>query len=857
MPRPCLKNILLGLLLLLAKSFLQPACAQVYDYHNIRFRQYTVLQGLPSDACTRIYKDSYGFLWVSTYYGVSIFNGNRFINLPVNSPKKDYYLGDCPYTFLQLNKDSMLISCSDGLYIFEYASNYISKLPRQPQVPASARISILGFNDPRTKILVKIGTRIYALNNDLQQCGMLECVNENIEQSLGAGFCAPYYFYYANSGYLISLNTESGYADSLLYRPGEAAGMVVSNQFPGGYLVATSSAFFLIEETTKRLIRTIPLPATARGNAFIPFCIKKNQRGNFWIGGRANLFIYCPARDKITVAKTSFTDSVSNKAINVNDIIDDTDGLFLATIDNGLLKYDNRYAIFEDHQLPAAMNSSVYSGIVEGNQLLTAPITGGIIRFAAGEPGNSHKAFAFPRKYGDIIQLEKLNDKSVWLIFRHQFKLAIASLGDLKPEVLNFPVDSIGEAYFRKVNSKFPRVDMQPIIKKCGEHLFYYTIRNYLYRVTDSAGKGFTFSLADSIPPHTYITAIGLAPAGRITIGTDGLDLYELRGSRLVKRYSPAYPVRLAAKSICTDDAGNIYLPTVDGLYIFDKDYHLRRHLREPDARILNNILYAGAIDKKGVLWMSANAGLIAYDTKSARIANFASAGLLHGREFNSRSVCTDSLGNVYFGGSNGITEVHTGYVSTDGPGNTLYFEKVKVLDSVLHDGIMPGSFSSEKPFPYHQNTFSFSLGSLSYRQLEETDYRAMLEGFDTAWSAPTDNYTISYINLPPGKYRFRVNQASLDMTTGREISYSFRINKPYWQTAWFIILIAVSAICLLVFIFRYIMDKRFEKQRIEISKEMALKSEESGSRRSCTMTWAAPAGIHSLYFNLCISSMR
>jgi ligand-binding sensor domain-containing protein len=86
----CLKNILLGLVLLLTDSLLQGACAQVYDYNNIRFRQYNVLQGLPSDACTKIYKDSYGFLWVSTYYGVSIFNGNRFTNLPVYSPRNDY-----------------------------------------------------------------------------------------------------------------------------------------------------------------------------------------------------------------------------------------------------------------------------------------------------------------------------------------------------------------------------------------------------------------------------------------------------------------------------------------------------------------------------------------------------------------------------------------------------------------------------------------------------------------------------------------------------------------------------------------------------------------------------------------------
>jgi signal transduction histidine kinase/ligand-binding sensor domain-containing protein len=822
----CSRNILFGLFWLSADAFAQHLCAQVSDYTNIRFRQYTVLQGLPSDACTKIYKDSYGFLWVSTYYGVSIFNGNRFINLPVNSSKNDYYLGDCPYTFLQLNKDSMLISCSDGLYIFGYASKTASKLPDQPPVPARARISLLGFDRSGAKILVKTGASIYFLNKRLKQYDSVVCADENLELSSGAGFYAPYYFYYSNSGYLISLNTESGKTDSLLYRPGERAGMLVSNQFPGGYLVATSTSVLLIEAKTNTLIRTIPIPAARHGAPFIPFCIRKDASGNFWIGGRANLFIYFPATNRIIVAGTSFTDSVSNKAINVNDIINDTDGLFVATIDNGLLKYDNRYTIFEDHSLPAAMNSSVYSSIVEGNQLLAAPITGGIIRFAPEETGNNHKLYPFPREYGDVLQIEKLDNRRIWLIFRRNFKLAIAGLSDFKPLVSDFPVDSIAAAYFRKVNSKFPRVDLQPIMKKLADGLFYYTIGNYLYRVTGSAGKGFTFSLADSISPPAYISAIGISPAKTILIGTDDLQLFELRGARLVKRYSPGYHARLAAKAICIDDAGTIYLLTVDGLYILDKDYRLRRHLTTPDTKLLNNILYAGAIDKKGLLWMTANGGLTAYDTKSARITNFSSAGLLHGREFNSRSVCVDSLGGVYFGGTNGITEVHTNLISTNGGANTLYLEKIKVFDSVVHDGIIPGALGSGAAFRYNKNTFSFSIGWLSYRQLEDINYRYMLEGFDTAWNSPTDNHTLTYINLPPGKYRFRVDQAPPDTAAGREISYSFQIDKPYWQTAWFVLLIALSAIGLLGFIIRYFVDKRFEKQRIEGSKEMALKTE-------------------------------
>ncbi len=82
-----------------------------------------------------------------------------------------------------------------------------------------------------------------------------------------------------------------------------------------------------------------------RGLFFIPFCVKKDPNGNFWIGGRANLFIYFPATQTVVAAGTSFADSIANKAIIVNDIVQDTDGIFLATITNGVLKYDSRYQL--------------------------------------------------------------------------------------------------------------------------------------------------------------------------------------------------------------------------------------------------------------------------------------------------------------------------------------------------------------------------------------------------------------------------------------------------------------------------------------------------------------------------------
>lgn len=818
-------NIMVGLIWLSVNCAWQRPFAQINDYRTIRLRQYNVSQGLPSDACTKLYKDSYGFLWISTYYGVSIFNGSRFTNLPVYSAQKGYYLGDCPYTFLQLSRDSMLISCSDGLYVFEYASNHITKVPGQPAVPPRARISILGFNLPHSGVLVKIGAVIYSFDRGLRQTGSMECANENIEMSAGNSFYAPSYFYYANSGHLISLDTESGKADTLLCRPGERGGMIVKPE-SSAYLIATSTAVLIMDAKSGKITRNIPLPPMPRGLFFIPFCVKKDPNGNFWIGGRANLFIYFPATETVIAAGTSFADSIANKAIIINDIVQDTDGVFLATINNGVLKYDNRFSLFEDFHLDAAMNNSVYPGMVTGARLLCSPNTGGILRFDLNGKPDSYRLYPVSRKYGDITAMEPLDDHYLWLIFRDKFKLAVASLDDFRLTDYVFPVDSIGEAYFNKIDNKFPRIDLQPLIRKIGADSFYYAIRNYLYLIRGNPGDGFHFSLVDSIQPTAYISAICISSDRRITIGTGDFELFELSRGRLLKRFSPGGPIALPPKSICADDGGNIYLITVNGLYILDKNYKLRRHLTDQDIRIFNNVLYAGTIDRKGLLWMAANGGLIAYDTRSERIYNFSSDRLLHGREFNSRSVFADSLGNVFFGGSNGVTEVHTQLIAGDGADSKLYFEMVKDLDSVLHFGIMPGSFGAQNAFPYNKNNFSFSIGTLSYQQLEDIDYRYRLDGFDTAWSPPTENYTVSYINLPPGTYRFRAGQSYTDATPGKEISYSFQINKPYWQQFWFIAIVGLSAACLLTFIIRYVMDKRLEHQRIEASREMALRTE-------------------------------
>ncbi len=77
--------------------------------------------------------------------------------------------------------------------------------------------------------------------------------------------------------------------------------------------------------------------------------------------------------------------------------------------------------------------------------------------------------------------------------------------------------------------------------------------------------------------------------------------------------------------------------------------------------------------------------------------------------------------------------------------------------------------------------------------------FRYQLEGYDHDWSEPIGSREITYTNLPPGDYRFRViasNDTGLWNTTGD--SRDMVIPPAFYQTIWFRCLVALAAAALL-----------------------------------------------------------
>jgi len=66
--------------------------------------------------------------------------------------------------------------------------------------------------------------------------------------------------------------------------------------------------------------------------------------------------------------------------------------------------------------------------------------------------------------------------------------------------------------------------------------------------------------------------------------------------------------------------------------------------------------------------------------------------------------------------------------------------------------------------------------------------YQIRLEGVDQDWGPPSDQRTVNYANIGPGRYRFSVRAVTADGVLSSNVAgFEFRVLTPLWQRWWFL----------------------------------------------------------------------
>jgi PAS domain S-box-containing protein len=90
----------------------------------------------------------------------------------------------------------------------------------------------------------------------------------------------------------------------------------------------------------------------------------------------------------------------------------------------------------------------------------------------------------------------------------------------------------------------------------------------------------------------------------------------------------------------------------------------------------------------------------------------------------------------------------------------------------------------------HNDNHLTFEFIAFEFTNPEKVMYQFFLDGFDETWSPETPDHYVTYSNLPPGDYSFKVRAANSDGFWSNAVVFSFSIDAPFWKKTWFYVMI-------------------------------------------------------------------
>ena len=289
----------------------------------------------------------------------------------------------------------------------------------------------------------------------------------------------------------------------------------------------------------------------------------------------------------------------------------------------------------------------------------------------------------------------------------------------------------------------------------------------------------------------------------------------------------PGNPISLSSNdilSIYEDRTGNLWIGTWrGGLNRFNRKQETFERYREKDG-LPNDVVYGILEDDHGNLWLSTNKGLSKFNPQTETFKNYDINDGLQSNEFNSGAYCKSRSGEMFFGGINGMNAFFPDKLEDNPHIPPIVITALKKFDEVVRTDI---SDTEEFKFSYKDKYLSFEFAALDYRSPEKNQYAYMLEGFDQDWIYSGTRHFVSYTNLDPGEYIFRVKGSNNDGVWNEEgISVIITITPPFWQTWWFRVFAGFALIGI-----AFLMHKRrvrdIETQRKKLEVQVAARTKD------------------------------
>jgi ligand-binding sensor domain-containing protein/serine phosphatase RsbU (regulator of sigma subunit) len=812
---------------------------------NNNFDRLTVEDGLSQNSVNCIYQDSRGFMWFGTQDGLDRYDGYTIKSYKHNPNNKNSLVDNFVWTIYEDKMGNLWIGTQNGLSKFNPITQLFSNYTHQPNnknsLLHSKVFALLQDNIGNLWIGTEGGLSIlnlekqqfthhtfpYATTNAAVRDLYQSRKGEILVGTLGAGL--QVYYPTSNSFKLHSAYLPTYKNDFIQH--------IFEDKKGDLWLATTQGVRKIIDNNTMKSIVHSLHQASITNNHITS--IVQDETEGIWVGtlgGGLNKLTpkgYESDDFEITQYVNDFYNPHSISLDHVSSLCLDRSGiLWVGTLGGGVSIYDYGKDKFHVQRVSAHLGTSVNHNMIWA----IAGESDGTLWIGTGGGGlNEYNPKTKKYTYYTTNNSDISNDHVICIAQSpsNANRLWIGTdfgLNEFDKKTKKFKKYLMNSQQKHSLNDNH----INTMVEKDG-YLWIGTSEGGLNRLEISTGK-FTAYMNDinvnsSLSDNT-IESIIVDKNGAIWCGTTGggLNKFDVKTQQF-KVYKNKIEDNLSlsnniVKCILEDQHGDLWIGTNGGLNFFQRSTE-RFFSYTTHHGLPHNTIQAILQDDSDNIWVSTYKGIAKLDNRTKKFITFDVLDNLQGDEFNAEAAYESTAGEMFFGGNNGFNSFFPESIDINS-----YKPQTVITDVVLHgqsinapdspflenlrDIFQKGKFLE---VPYQQNTITFEFVGLSFRHSSKNQYKCKLENFDNEWVDLGNRRTITYTNLPTGKYIFKVKSSNNDAQWNETpASIKIKILPPYYQTWWFIgvIILAVSGAVYGMYRWRI---KQIEAQKANLEK--------------------------------------
>lgn len=796
---------------------------------QITFSYISINEGLSQSTVFSIDQDKRGNMWFATYDGVNKYDGYAFTVYQHNEDDPNSIANDISRIVKTDSQGRVWIGTRDGLSRYDEEKDIFQNFFYEKN---GKHLQVNGIEEISPEQLL-ISTPEGLIMFDIKES---KFIDDSFSTAMHKTIAST--LYRQDDQIYIGTSTDGLYTYSITQKTfekvipilGTKQIQAILQQSPTRIWVATEGAgLFLINPKTKEIKNYLHSPSNPKSiSSNYIRSLAMDSQNRLWIGTFNDLNIYHEGTDSFASYSSNPVENGSLSQRSVRSIfMDSQGGMWLGTYFGGLNYYHpirNRFKNIRNIPYKNSLSDNVVSCIVEdkdknlwigtndGGLNLYNPITQRFTSYtlqedesARGIGSNNIKAVYVDEK------------KSLVYIGTHAGGLSI--LHRNSGQVKNF----------NQRNSQLVNENVYAILPDGEGNLWLGTL-SALVRFNPEQQSFTTIEKEKDGTPvvSKQITTLFRDSHKRLWIGgEEGLSVFKQEGLDIQK--ASILPVSNVTKLFtnCIYEASNgvIWVGTREGFYCFnEKDKQIKRY--NTTNGLPNNVVYGILEDSFGRLWLSTNRGISCFNPETEKFRNFTESDGLQSNQFNTASYCRTSVGQMYFGGINGITTFRPELLLDNPYTPPVVITKLQLFNKVVRPddetGILTKNISETKSITLKswQTAFSIEFVVSNYISGQHNTFAYKLEGYDKEWYYLTDSRTVSYSNLPQGTYQFLVKAANSDgkwnpIPTALEI-----IVLPIWYKTWWALLIFFATFAgFITFVFRFFWMRKSMEAQLEIER--------------------------------------